>query len=92
MAATDGLRKPDQRSRPSIIGRTILVGFGLATAFGIYLGVQFGWVVGILAGWMAGNALALALAYAWFRVDRSRRARAERDEYEDSSGDSDQAM
>lgn len=92
MAAPDAQRTPDRRSRPSIIGRTIIVGFGLATVAGIYLGAQFGWVVGILAGWMAGNALALALAYAWFRIDRSRRARAERDEYTESSGDSDQAM
>jgi len=87
MAATDARLKPDQRSRPSIIGRAILVSFGLATVLGIYLGAQFGWVVGILAGWMAGNALALALAYAWFRIDRSRHAGAERDRSTESSGD-----
>lgn len=90
MGAAHTAPKPDARSKPSIIGRTVIVGFGLATALGIYLGAQFGWIVGILGGWMGGNALALGLAYAWFQIDRSRQARAERNENQESVRNTDQ--
>lgn len=84
MGATHTAPKPDERSKPSIIGRTVIIGFGLATGLGIYLAAQFGWIIGILGGWIGGNALALGLAYAWFQIDRSRQARAERNETQET--------
>lgn|SRR5690625_2009051 len=91
MVSTGAERDVVERRKPAIIWRTILVGFALATAFGIYLGSLFGWVTGIIAGWIGGNALALGLAYLWFRIDRAREARAARafrdddDDFSDSS-------
>lgn len=68
--------QPEEPPRSLVIGRALLVGFGAATVPGIYLGLNFGWAIGVVAGWMGGNVLALTFAYAWFRVDLARQARA----------------